>query len=228
MSINQKIRIAIAATMLLLFTISAPANAGTFIQQKGNTNPLTEGWEKYTASGVYPTSSSITNDLGTGIDAWSVNDSTSNVGALGGYAQYITTCQVNEAKTNGWRLKAKVRVVDPNSSFSNGVFYRDGQKTYQIQFSSTPNGDPTATLVTSADGKGINYTLTGGANAYHLYELVMPPNGTTAKLLIDGVERISSYSGLNLIVDKPLIFLGATSSYATGNVNYNLVQFVHP
>ncbi len=56
----------------------------------------------------------------------------------------------------------------------------------------------------------------------------MPPNGTTAKLLIDGVERISSYSGLNLIVDKPLIFLGATSSYATGNVNYNLVQFVHP
>jgi hypothetical protein len=66
------------------------------------------------------------------------------------------------------------------------------------------------------------------SNAYHLYELVMPPNGTTAKLLIDGVERISSYSGLNLIVNKPLIFFGATSSYATGNVNYNLVQFVYP
>jgi hypothetical protein len=52
----------------------------------------------------------------------------------------------------------------------------------------------------------------------------MPQNGTTAKLFIDGVERINSYSGLNLIENKFLIFFGATSSYATGNVNYNLVQ----
>lgn len=226
----KKLLLAVAGAALVTTGFISAANAGTFIQQKGNTNPLTEGWEKWpsVSSGVYPTVGRITNDLGLRINAWSVNDLGTNLGDLGGYAHYITTCQVNEAKTKGWKLRAKLRVVNNNSSNSNVVLYRDGQKTYQMFFGSTASGDPIVTLVTGLNGSGINYTLTGGANSYHLYEIVMPPGGTSAKLFVDGVERISSYSGFALTENRPYILFGAGSSYASGNVNYNLVQFVHP
>jgi hypothetical protein len=80
----KKLLLTAAGAALITTGFISNANAGTFIQQKGNTNPLIEGWRKYTGSGVYPTTGPITNDLGTGIAAWFVNDSGSNLGDAGG------------------------------------------------------------------------------------------------------------------------------------------------
>ena len=71
---------------------------------------------------------------------------------------------------------------------------------------------------------GTSYTLNDAG--YHTYDLVFNPNTQSASLFIDGVERISGYTGYtyNLSADWGLVF-GALSG---GGMNFNLVRLTSP
>lgn len=63
------------------------------------------------------------------------------------------------------------------------------------------DGDPVILLWDGGTGNGgskatgISYTLDGGGGGYHLYALVFDPVTGSVGLFIDGIERLSGYTG---------------------------------
>jgi len=105
------------------------------------------------------------------------------------------------------------------------IQYRDGATDYQIFFGSDSDGDPTVRLRTGGIGgspTGPTFTLEGAGSSYHLYQLIFDPNAGSADLFIDGVERISNYTGVGSSVAR--VAWGSSGSITQGRVHYNMVQ----
>jgi hypothetical protein len=94
-------------------------------------------------------------------------------------------------------------------------------------FGTQPDGDPIVFLPTSIGPPlaGLTYVLDGAGPGYHMYELVYDPVFSSADLYVDGVKRLSDYTGLPSPNETPTVSWGAGSSGDTGQGNYNLVQF---
>ena len=60
-------------------------------------------------------------------------------------------------------------------------------------------------------------------NAYHVFSLVYDPVAGSADLFVDGVERLSDYTGNS--VAAQLVEWGTGSSGTNGSANFNLVKF---
>lgn len=131
--------------LLLVFTLVGQAEAGVIFAHEGNTDPATEGWTfapqaPSAAVSVGP----VTNDRGTGIDAWFFNDFGGVPGVDGGsYRLPLTDSQIAQASANGWKLSTRLRVVNsapaPDGqggifSFSVSVAYSDGTTSYDMTF----------------------------------------------------------------------------------------------
>lgn len=149
-----------------------------FLGHSGANDPASEGFSSspYFHWQTLP----VTNDFG--YNAWSTTVNASS----GSYWAIVGSSLV----ANNWTLAVHMRVVSPgNSGYFNAVVDQ-GASAYYLYFGAAPNGNQ---LVTINNYQSIS--LPGGG-IYHKYELEFDSQTGLASLWIDGVERISSISGL--------------------------------
>jgi hypothetical protein len=214
-----------SAAIAGLIFVSAGANpspnaeAAIIVQHSGSADPTTEGWTAVIpSSGI--TVGAVVNDLGSGFDAWMVDDNSN--AANGGYNVTPTGAQVAQASTQGWVLRTRLRVVDATALMQDVcAIYRDGATSWDMRFGRESDGDPIVQLVTTSGGP--TFTLQGAGNTYNLWELRYDPVAGSADLFVNGVERLSDYTGFSIA--QTFVIWGAASTADTGQGNYNLVQF---
>jgi hypothetical protein len=153
-------------------------------ERTGLANPTTVGF----VSNGSPVGSPVSNDGGSGLDAWQVAGSSGG----DGYNSVLTEQEKAAAYARGWRLTATIRAVS-GSGFAN-VAFGPGRKRFDINLVKTAGGDTLVRLNTSITPlAGLEYLIAG--TAYHTYELVFDPSSQTATLLVDGVVRLTGYAG---------------------------------
>lgn len=221
-------KIPFAAAGLAALLLPAMAGATTVMLHSGAVNPVSEGWTNYTGTGGATTAGPVLNDLGTGLDAWAIDDNSSGTDTGLYYYQNTSAAVIAEGNTAGWRLSMSVRVVNtPDALVSIGGFglasavsgmYRDGSRDWYLGIGSQADGDPIVRMP-----GGATFNLEGGGSGYHFYELVYNPAVTSAKLYIDGIERASGLVGAANTQTR--VVFGATTSPDAGQGNYSLVRF---
>jgi len=214
---------------LFLSLLSMSASAELLFQHSGNTDPISEGWAP---SGIGATGISVgavTDDQGTGTNAWFVYDTSLALDSTNRYTATPTLGQKDTAKALGWTLRMNLRVVDNNDSVDTSVsmgYNIPGEIAYTLDVGSEANGDPIIQLYTSATGGRTDpITLSGIGNGYHLYEMVFDANTTTVSVKVDGVTYETGYVGYTEPVGADGAWWGSAQSDATGKGHYNLVEF---
>ncbi len=219
------------AVSVVLFVVGqaiGQAKGEIVFQHTGNTVPTNEGWTQE-AHGVGVEVGPVNNDLEQGINAWYVDDNSTEVHSTLIYRQTPTDAQIADANTFGWKLSTRLRVVDVDrpANFTVGARYSNGARRYGVIFGSDEDGDPIVILAKGATDErlawGPSYTVEGAGSTYHLYELVFDPGAGSADLFVDGTQRLSGYMGVS--ADTKRVFFGSANSYTTGHGNYNLVQW---
>jgi hypothetical protein len=220
---------------LIVFVVTALtttlSKADIIYRHSGSNNPTTEGWiaDKVLAPGnVGP----ISNDEGTGNDAWSV---ISDGVHLSDYTALVPANEWGADMGLGWTFSANLRIVS-NVDFNRAVFtliswvYRDpngigGSPVDQVEldFAPQPNGDPSVKIYGIQGPIPLNYTLVGGGSGYHLYQLQLDPTTNTLSFLVDGIDR---FTGLQprQTGGNPGVVFGCEPTMGDGQGNYNLVQ----
>ena len=221
----MKIRCLVAAAIFVLCGSSSGFAEVILAEHTGANDPLTEGWVRQRPFGnvfTFP----VVNDLGSGIDAWAVDDNGTGVASEGLYFHGLTPQQGEAAMQNGWRLTGTLRVADtptpqPNGSVVINVF--------------TPSPDPRAfgiSLGSEADGSplfrfggqlAIVLDLDDLDDGYHTYELLFDPSDETADLFVDNVLRYEGWAGVPTV--QPLgVSFGTGGAISTGQGNYSFIQ----
>ena len=204
--------------------LSALASADVLIDHTGNNDPVDEGWGVIRDFGA--TATAVTNDNGTGLNAWAISKSISSQEK--GYEYVLTSGEAAAATSFGWVVKSTLRIANVNDApdYAVSMLYSNGTKRFDLALGSNAAGDPIAMLVNSyvangGDPAGPSFTLTGGGNNYHIYEMIFNKVTNTADLKIDGVTRISGYTGNNQFVPTPRLQWGAFGGDGTGDGRYN-------
>jgi len=200
----------------------------TVFEHAGSNDPVIEGWAMhpgYRPMGFGP----LAPDGGFAENAWFVDDNSTLGGSTLTYDGALTAAQVTQAAESGWRLSARLRVVDVADGVDASVFvgYNSGTIRYSMVFGSDAAGNPIARLW---DGTSIGGLVLNGpsvnvsGNGYHLYELIYDPVAGSASLFVDGAETISGYTGFVEASTRSVMW-GGGHSIATGQANYNLVNW---
>lgn len=208
----------------LFFCMYSVAFGDVVILHNGNTDPTSQGWVD---SGGSQTASPVTE---MGVDAWSVDDSSTAGGSFKAYLHQLSNAQISQAMSQGWTLSTRVRVVDVDDTvdFSVSANFNADTINYGFAFGSQADGDPIVMLPTSFDGlvpDGLAFALEGSGGGYHQYDLVFDPDSNTADLFVDGIERISDYGGYTFVSGEERISWGAQQSNSIGHGNFNSVVF---
>lgn len=208
--------------------MAASASAGLITSYSANADPTTVGWTRVNSATGAVSAAAITNDLGLGIDAWSIDDASTTGASF--YQQTMSNLIVADANATGWRLTGYLRVVNTPDDLDRGVFldYINGTTAYHVNIGSTAEGDPIVQLATSFPIDGSNHlgpqmTLTGLGSGYHLYELAYNLQTASAELYVDGILRMSGYQGAAGTQQRVAWGAGGTSQ--TGHGHYNLIKF---
>lgn len=218
----MKISSLLASALLITLGATRALAAGVQFEHVGSADPVTEGWSA-TVTGLGVSIGPVTNDLGLGIDAWSVADSSTVVSpnSTKQYQVFPDPAQIAEASSKGWRLSTTIRMLAGNfGSFESIItLYQDGTTSWGLRFDAELDGDPVVTLT---DGQ--TFVLQGvGDQSYHTYSLVYDPDTGTADLFVDGVERISDTTGVPASLTR--ITWGAGASDGTGHGHFSSVSW---
>ena len=98
------------------------------------------------------------------------------------------------------------------------LFYRTGQKSWQLHLGAQDDGDPMIGFYDIGDV----CTLENAGSSYHLYEMIYDPTSNSANVYVDGIECFRGYEGFQWQVVDPYFGWGSSSSF--GNANYNMVR----
>lgn len=228
---SSKSIIPVALLSLTILLIAMPGKAlsmsfVTVFQHTDDNDPVaSEGWTSNGAE-IGVTAGQITDG---GVDAWFVDDGSTALGSSLFYSRTPTASQVAIGSAFGWKLSARLRVVNSSDVVDQSITvqYLDGTRRYLMNFGSDSDGDPTVLLGTgigSVSNTGPSFTSQGVGSTYHLYELIFDPIAGSADLFIDGTEQLSNYMGDGF--GSPMSVLwGAGQSNSVGQGNYNLVEF---
>jgi hypothetical protein len=230
------------AVLVSACAISLGAEAALVYVHNGALDPVTEGWAADANSHTGTTAGPVYNDLGSGYDAWAVDDNSTAAGSLRYYFEDLSaTTHHADTAANGWRLSVRLRIVNASDGFTTvsgfgtastiAAYYRTGDsdpgpannsRDWYLGFGSQADGDPLIRLPNSTGG---TYTFEGGGSGYHLYELVYDPTALSADFFIDGVEEVSNIVGNLSPYSGQLVAWGATTSPDAGQGNFNYVRF---
>lgn len=202
----------------------------TIALHSGNTDPATEGWTYVTSPGSVVSTGPVTNDRGTGTDAWFVDDSgmTPDVDN-GNYQTVFTSNQITDAFTQGWRMSANLRAVytagEGGGTLSDSIsmIFNSGDKVFAVNIVGQ-EGNPDVTLYLEDGASGLPISLPGIGDGYHLYEMEFDPQAASATVLVDGIARLTGFSGADSAAPAQFRF-GSTDTRDSGRGNYNLVEF---
>ena len=190
------------------------------------THPYLGGgpWDMVITPATGVTNSAVTNDLGSGFNAWNVSD---NATVSGGvlFTNPIAS-SVDAAATNaGWTLRARVRMVSNFSGAGVSCFVEYGtgpsNPRYLIFFSL----DGSNNLTVQLQGLGtLTLTTNGqGTAAYHLHEIVYA--GGTASYYFDGQLITNNWAGFVTATSGNGVRFGSGSTAGKGSMNFNLVEW---
>lgn len=189
--------------------------AQLILSHVGSADPVTEGWTLTTPTAG--TVGAVTNDLGAGIAAWNVTDSSTANGYL--YYHIPSSAEIAQGFAQGWTMTVTMRLTGaaPSNGFI-GFGYEDGVNAWNVY----PEQNAANDFVVTVFG-GPTIVLTGQGNAYHTVGWVYNAGTATASLFVDGVERISNYGGSSYTGIE--VFFGGGGSTSIGSANYSAVQF---
>lgn len=216
-------------SLFSLLFVASFAHAQTLFQHSGNGNPALNGWIQTgpLTSGV--TAGPVSNDLGLGINAWNIRDSSQFDGSYLQYSKNMTNSEVNAASTSGWLLSTRLRVVDIADTVDFSIFseYYSGTRAYSMLFGSSVAGDPIIRLLTGGNGdaqQGPLFVLSGLGSGYHTYILQANGGSSAASFFVDGIEIFTGFTGRSLNL-SPHFAWGTGQSSSTGAVNFADVSF---
>jgi len=144
-----------------------------------------------------------------GYDAWQVQ-------GIGGIGYYYKPVDYSAAFVEGWRITARMRLVSGTGAAGVGLNPGGDKPRFDVHLSASG-----ADAVISLFGSSLSYTVSGGANAWHLVDLVYDPTTARANLLIDGVERLTGYEGTFYANENRGLLFGTDGPVA----NFNLARF---
>ncbi|MDJ0844720.1 PEP-CTERM sorting domain-containing protein [Crocosphaera sp.] len=220
--------ISILATSFLTINPRS-VSAVTLILHEGANNPVDEGWTKrVVSSGNNVTVNPVIDDLGLGIDAWSVDDNVRGGQSGIYYVTGVADLDATEVLTQEWTLTGRLRVIDRYTGTfglaSIGFGMRLNNRIWQLFFTQASNGDPIVRLGTGG-GAGRDINLTGFGNGYHTYELSYDPETVSTTLTVNGMEMFTNYTGFSSPGNGVGFSFGSYSNYDDGQGNYNLIKF---
>ena len=210
-------------------TIVAAYDAGT----SGTApEPLTEGWSPGAppADAANFVSEGVSPDGTTGFNAWRMLDNSTAGGQFLTWNREFTVEEQTTAWTNGWNLRARLRVADPvaGNAGSNSVVLLYGNNSVvpagtARRFILFLDVNASGVLVASLAG-GPTVTLTGVDPAlHHVHEFDFDPATRTATYLVDGTSRATGYAGTGTNFNG--VQWGTGSSGGRGDGYWNSVSF---
>ena len=164
----------------------------------------------------------IVDDLGTGLNAWQVQDNSIVTGDFAEYTQQIATNLEDNARQFGWVYSVNARLAE-NLGTSVALFaiYYDYQMNrYSLSFNVNANND----LVVGTDFASYTVTSDGLGQGYHLHQIVYDPASATSSYYCDGTLIVSGIPKSNVASTLAQLMWGAASSAGQGSMNYNLVD----
>ncbi|MFN7936937.1 MAG: hypothetical protein U0R19_26685 [Bryobacteraceae bacterium] len=191
---------AAAASVVLDFH----ASAGT---------PASQGWLN---RGGILAEQALASDLG--LPAWQISGN----GCCGYRYQPVSETWAS-IFAEGWTLSAQARVQTGTGYGYVTLDTPAGFNRFDLLLQLNPNGDTNAFLFTG-DLADRSFQVTLAGNAYHLYEIRYDPSTASATLWIDGVERLSGYTGNTFFRENHGPFFGSNSDLST-KANFNFVRF---
>lgn len=223
----------LAAAMAVAAALAPRLEAGGIVvQHTGTAHPASEGWQ------VLGAGTSVTTGSAAPIAAaWFVNDQGTSESSTRWYRMEPTPEQAAGALADGWTLRACLEVVPLDDDVDSAVFveYRDGARTFSLQFGSE-NGTPVVEVIDdqgppdcdSWSGPSFAVQSAGGClePEFHLYELTYDPGADTVTVSADGVVLLNGYAGfVPGGSQSPRIDWGSSHGCRTGHARYALVQF---
>jgi hypothetical protein len=198
-------------------------DAGTTVTQpSGPLDPaLPEAgdWTKQLPVGAGFSMAGVTDDNGSGLNAWNVTDSTTATGSPNYVMPIAQTASMNLVASNGWRIVSRNRLVDTFGSTASDqyvLFYIPG-----VRFGLSWGMDVNGNLWLNPVG-GSTYTVSSDPNSYHTNMMVYNPATKAASVYFDGRLITDIYAG-QVLAGTGLTF-GSASTAGKGSMNYNLVQ----
>lgn len=200
-------------------------DAGTTVTQpSGPPDPVSPGagyWALTPFSNPGLSVGGVTDDNGTGFNAWNVTDQTTLAGTPNYVLPITPTSSGTLAQSNGWRIVVRSRFVDNFGSTAGDqviLFFNPGVR-YGLFWGVDVNGNLYVNPVT-----GNTYTVASGSDVfnYHTNMMVYNPVTKAVACYFDGRLLTDSYTGQALAGSG--ITFGAASTAGKGGMNYNLVQ----
>ena len=222
----------ISAIVVIILLVAIPGQGGIVLQHSGANNPSSEGWTVI-QSGIAIDTGPVFDDLGSGNNAWSIDDNDTLSGKLL-YRKELTSQQQSLANSLGWKLTASLRVVDfptelalPYSSLENSIHINyqagSGGKNVALSFGSGPEDSPECTFSVIEGIRISTYEI-----GYHLFEVeYVPVTSSYGQLAfaVDGYPRFHSSHASHNGTGSAFLEWGANGPETTGQGNWNLVQF---
>jgi hypothetical protein len=184
------------------------------------TSPTGGNWSVTSWSDPNLTVTAVTDDSGTGLNAWQVRDA-SSLYNYANYTQQLATNVQDNARAYGWMLTVRGRMPENfGSSVDQFALFSDyNANRFVLGF----NLDANNNLVVGANPGNYTVTSNGSGMNYHLHQMVYDPASATASYYFDGTLIARGFSAN--IVANPSVLWGSASGLGQGTMNYNLVDF---
>lgn len=213
-------RVALVA-LLLCFAAATPARAALLIKHEGATNPNTEGFTFFGGSGSF-TNTPVAPDGSTGFNAWKIHSAD---GASFAFQTHTwTPSELTSISTLPRLVQMRLRVVDPNDAVDAGMlaFWSFSGKEYFVGFGSNASGEPIVGLGDNFFSYSQQYTVTGAAGQYVLYELTDYDTDGTFRLFVNRIDTGLQFSGTTSTETRAGFGDGSGSGGHNGHANWNL------
>ncbi len=203
-----------ALTISAMFPASLHAALSVVLHEHtGSNDPTSEGWTLNP-----PVGSTLGAVVDGGTPAWFINNSTPGDNAF--YKITPSVAEVQLVTTFGWSLQTTLHMTAPSLTPGGSMLalFRDGSTSYQMHFGTDASGNAMVVLADNTGGfnstAGLTYTTTTG-DVFNTFELRYSPTEGSADLFVNGVERISDYTGFDLLQTQ-LAFGDGSSRDLTG------------
>ncbi|WP_419194997.1 cadherin domain-containing protein, partial [Novipirellula herctigrandis] len=170
------------------------------------------------------TAGAVADDLGTGFDAWNLQDNSNVAGAVR-YTTSLSGADTALATANGWMLSTTARIADDLADDGAIYFaYGDGTTRFLAWFDLNIDGDLVVALPDNDGGHSLTITSGGtGIAEYHEFAIAYDAGTGTAAFLVDGVRvDDGTWDGYSTASTVGVVF-GSGSSAQQGSVNFHRI-----
>jgi predicted Ser/Thr protein kinase len=113
----------------------------------------------------------------------------------GYYYRKLTRAQAYAAVRKGWKIEVIMKPVQGAGGTGIDLTPAGGRYDVEVMLNASRRQ---VVLLTTQIAKGMDgpsYEIEGPEDAFHEYQLIFDPNSRSARLLVDGLERLSDYRG---------------------------------